>query len=233
MNMKMRVNAGPTNVAWMVGLTLWMGLSLAPSARAIEFSVISAPTVTVNPGQAFTLDIAVDNALGDVTQAMTARITGLSSAGAVVLSGQTAVSHFVGVCLATFCVDGLDTVDNLQFNPNDLAASAQYTPGDDSIQIIAAAALSATAHSGAIDPGLDGPLDMPSARDVTLELVANALGTHVLVIGGTFVDANTNLEVPIPSEAFLTINIVPEPSAALLVGLGLAGLSARRGRERR
>ncbi len=207
-------------------ISILMAFFVSSTASAIEFSVLSSPTVTVAPGQPFTIDIALDNASATNTFGVTGTITGLAAAGAVATGGQSAVSHFVLFCAPapTNCLGGINTVDNIFYNPNDLSASGAYNPGDDSIAIVNVLGLAATAATGALDPGLDGGITVPSARDASITLVASVVGTHVLTVGGTFSDGVNVL--PVQGTSTVTVNVVPEPGTALLMGLGLAGLAA-------
>ena len=209
-------------------LSGWIALAvfLVPtSAGAIEISILGPSSVTVQPGEAFTIDLAVDNASMTSTFGIDVHLSGLAAAGAVATSGRAALSYFNLLCLPspTGCLGGLDFADATFINPNNLADSGAYTPGDDVITLINAFAFPATSFDGSIDPGIDGPIDQPSPRDVTITLVANTLGTHVLTVGGTFSDG-TNI-LPIPGSQTYTVTVVPEPGTALLFGFGLVGLA--------
>ena len=210
-------------------LSGWIALAvfLVPtSAGAIEISILGPSSVTVQPGEAFTIDLAVDNASMTSTFGIDVHLSGLAAAGAVATSGRAALSYFVGFCIPIQCFGGLNVPNDAFFDANDLPGSGIYVPGGDSIVLVQAGGLSATSFDGSIDPGIDGPNDVPSPRDVTITLVANTLGTHVLTVGGIFLDG-TNV-LPIPGSQTYTVTVVPEPGTALLFGFGLAGLGVSR-----
>jgi hypothetical protein len=181
-------------------------LHIASIARAIEVSVIGPDEVTVNPGEFFSIDIALDNASATSNLGVTVELSGLAAAGATVTSGQSAASQFVHSCSATTCLGGASTIDNAFFNPADLSAGLRYTPGDDAVWVIAALSFGSVANTGSLDPGLDGPLDIPSARDATVHLIASTLGRHVLTFGGEFGVLGMG-PVPITNTATFTVHV--------------------------
>ena len=127
------------------------------------------------------------------------------------------------------------TLDDLFFDSSDLSAGAAYTPGDDDVLVISAISLPTqpTDAPGDLDPGLDGQPGMPSARDATIELVASTVGVHVLHFGGEFALAGVECpcERPLAGAPSLTVTVVPEPSSAVLLSIGLAVLAGRRERR--
>ena len=218
--------------AAIIALGLVLAFAIVPTASAIEFSILSDATITVNVSETFTVDIALDNAAETSNVGVRGTITGLNAAGAVVTGGVAAQHFFVGFCSPTNCFAGIDTNDNDFYDSSDLSGASisnGYMEGDDEVVIISALSLNATTSDGTIDPGLDGPLDTPSARDVTIMISAATPGTHVLTVGGTFGSGGNQ---PITNTATITVN-VPEPGAIALSMAALGTVFAVAGVRRR
>ena len=194
------------------------------AATGVEFSLIGSDRLSVNQGETFTINLAFDNASGDLVGAVLADLSGLAGV-ATVTSGRSSPSgHFFTVCSDSACFGGIDTVRNAFFDPDDLSGG-QYVPGDDSVRIVSALTLSPTMGTGVLDPGLDGTPGTPGARDVEITLLAQTVGVYSLQVGGEYSDGVTTFEIPGPS---IELTVVPEPGSALLLGLGLAGLATLR-----
>ena len=204
-------------------------LLLASSSSAVPtLSLLSPATVSVGVGETVTIDLAVDNPDGQIVNGVDIELTGLQAAGAIVIGGQTAPHHFVSFCQPTVCFGGLNTIDNPNFDPLNLAGGV-YSPGDDSVFVIRSLAFDPTSETGSIDPGLDGPFDVPSVRDVTIELTAATEGSHVLTVEGEFSDGVSVLPVV---GTTITIN-VPEPSRIMASLASLCAVSVIAGTRRR
>jgi hypothetical protein len=172
-------------------------IALVPwTSNALEISVIGPNEITVAAGELFTIDQAMTNRYETATVGTEVWVRGLSAAVATPIAGRTARFHLVEQCSASNCFGGLITVDNAFFDPDDLLVN--NTGGGVSAQdpnsLLVVASLSPNIsnplvdNSGALDPGLGGALDEPSDRDVTLDLVANAIGTHIFSITGEYAD---------------------------------------------
>lgn len=209
---------------------------LATTASAIEVSFVGGNSATVAPGEAFTLNIALDNASASLVQGVDIELTGLAAAGATVVSGETARNvdflgsaspvHFARLACSTSppeCSTGLASVDNAFFDPADLSGGI-YSPGDDSVFIIRALASAITNGNGSLDPGLNLSFSGAGAVDASLMVTALTAGTFELTVGGTYSDGSNVLGIQ--QGATFTLNVIPEPGTALLMGLGLAGLAA-------
>jgi hypothetical protein len=205
--------------AKLLSFAVLLAVLVAPTAGAIEISAIGATTVTVEPGEAFSFELAIDNASLTSTVGIEVTLSGMLAAGAVLTSGQSAVANFVQVCTPSACFGGLNTIDNTFYNPNDLGASGAYTPGDDSALVANTISTSgATAQSGEGDPGLLGAINEPSALDVVMNMTATT--SSVFEVTGKYSDSVDVL--PIEGSVMFTVN-VPEPSA---IASSLAGLGA-------
>jgi hypothetical protein len=223
---------------FLMSLTAVTMFFVASTASAVEFTLLSAGTVSVTPGESFTVSIALDNINTESNQGVVGTITGM--AGVVnVVSGVSATgldalgeagTHFVNQCFSSMCFGGITNNSNTFFNADDLAGEGYGGAGSDLVTIVSALSSSAGAATGANDPGLGNTLGAPqgahNAEDVSIVLVA--VGSGELTIGGTFASGGNQ---PITSTATLTVNVIPEPGTALLMGLGLAGLASA-GRRR-
>jgi hypothetical protein len=201
-----------------------MTFFVASTASAFEFTAISNAPATIDVGDIFTIDIELKNASGDAINAFDGGIlSGLS--GFEVVSGQSASAYFVGLCSPSACIGGLDTIDNHFFNPKDLSTSGAYSPGDAGIKLVSALALSPTSANGAIDPGLIGPPNAPSALDATIVLRAVAPGLHDLVFGFELVISGQVVNSPTQTLALTVFgDPIPEPEATLpMIDPGLDG----------
>lgn len=201
----------------------------ASAASALEFTVLSSTDVSVGIGEEFAIDIALTNNNGQGVAGITGTIEGGDAFR--INSGESAVAHLNAVCLAppTGCLGGVNTIDNVFFNPNDLSQGTNADDPRGTITIVNSLGLAASVNTGALDPGLDGGLTVPSERDVTIRLAGLSAGQYVLTIGGSFSDGAATL--PIDGIATVNVTVIPEPGTALLMGLGMAGLAAA-GRRR-
>ncbi|MHA7838983.1 MAG: PEP-CTERM sorting domain-containing protein, partial [bacterium] len=201
-------------------------LLLASTAGAVPtFTLLSPSSLTVALGEEFTIQIALDNPGGTSVVGVDGQLTGLLASGATVVSGRTARVHFTGFCTASNCFGGLPICASCFFDSEDLSENAAFQQGvSDNLQIINALSFTGTTQTGAADPGLIGAINEPSALDVTVTLSLANLGEHVLMIGGEWL-AGAGVPIEQISGTTLTVTVVPEPGTALLMGLGLTGLS--------
>jgi len=212
----------------LVGLTV---LSFASAAGAVEITLLSPSTVTVAPGEAITINIGLSNTSADEVTGLFGDLSGLYAIGGVVVSGRASLENFASFCGLPFpgavpdCFGAIPTFGT-NFDPNDLSAAAlggpsSYSPGDDQVRLIQAlhGPGSFSDGTGAVDPGITGVVGVFDETDITITLIANASGG--VDINLSFGAGGAQFLVPTQT---VTINIVPEPGTALLMGLGLAGL---------
>ena len=147
-------------------------------------------------------------------------------------TGRASRSFFTQFCGGPDnCFGGLDQADNAFFNRLDLVESEIGTNGN-RVQIVNAAALSATTQDGSNDQGWDGTTETP---DVVVTFTGVAEGTTEIVVGtgyqgdGVVVPGGSVVQATGDS---ITIT-VPEPGAvAASVGalgtlLGVIGIRRR------
>lgn len=215
---------------------------LATTATAIEVSFVGGNSATIAPGETLTLNIALDNVSASIVQGTDVSLTGLSAAGATVLGGRAINQvnpttgaqnpvHFTPFCSPVECFGGLASIDNPNYDPNNLAGG-NYVAGADSVFVIRAVSFSPANGTGVNDPGLAELFGQglgAGATDATLDITAQTVGVFTLVLGGEFSDGTDVL--PLGTSSF-ELTVIPEPGTALLMGLGLAGLAgAGRGRR--
>jgi len=217
--------------ATLLSLALLLAVSVASTAGAVELSIQGPTSATIAPGGTFTIEIGLDNASLDNTPGFEAHVIGLAAAGADVTSGAAALLYLNQACFPGFgCVNGLATIDNTFYNPNDL--SEHFTLGDDDLFAINVAGATFSANDGSIDLGVanDQVNLTPSPIDATIDLTATTVGVHTLTITGAWSDGTDVFDLP-TSTFTLT---VPEPGAmaASLAGLGtvfaIVGIRRRR-----
>ena len=196
------------------------------TAGAVEISIQGATSATITSGDAFTIQLGIDNASLDNTPGFEGTLSGLAAAGASVTGGQAAQTHLNEFCFAgPGCFNGVATINNAFYNPNDLGAS--FNAGDDSFLAINVAGAAFAANSGAVDLGVanDTTTVTPSPIDAIINLVANVVGVHQITVGGSWSDGVGVFDLATTTFT-LTVLPIPEPGTALLMGLGLAGLAA-------
>ncbi|MFK7895261.1 MAG: PEP-CTERM sorting domain-containing protein [Myxococcota bacterium] len=204
----------------------------AVSASAITFATVGETTRSVEVGDVITLEFNVDNFAGPGSQfegvlslrASASGFGGSDLTGLQLINGQSAFSYLRGVCVSPdLCLDFLAGWDNSVDNQN----LTQQTNGN--VAVIDADSGSAPSADGSFDWGYDGTFD---TSDVALTfLVTGAvngveLGTQLP--GDAVSTPNGSFDV---ASASYTINVVPEPGTALLLGLGMIGLALRKPRH--
>ena len=202
-----------------VCLSVWIAASAAFGEPT--WSAIGPTSLNVAPGEEFTISLAIDNPGGTSVVGVNGQLTGLLSAEATVVSGQSALFHFVQFCSSpTACFGGIDSANNPFYNPNDLASNGAFVQGvNDNLQIINAIAINGTTADGSLDPGLDG-----TALDVSVTLSLPNVGIHVLTIGGEWGEEGALIADPLNTIP-ITVT-VPEPSEAFASMASLATVAS-------
>ena len=195
---------------------------VASTAAAVDFSIIGADSATVNVGDSFTIDILVTNTAGTELAGLGASV---SEYGANEFDSGAAVSSYLNaVCVSPgICFGGL-----LNLAGGALEESAIGGFGD-RVQIALSAGLSTVANDGSIDQGIDGvvgttqfSLTFTAAESADILIGTSYQGDGVILGDGTSIQAQG---------ATFSLNVIPEPGTALLMGLGLAGLASAGRRE--
>ena len=205
-------------------------LSSASEAAALEVRLLSPDNLVVPLGGTFSIDLAVDNASEAAVLNVELRVRGSYAAGMLVTSGR-ASNRILLVDFGGF-VFGLPTVgcDGCGYDPTDFTMGRQPSRFLDDALVGLWAGVSGIRGDGSLDGGIDG-IDVldPQPRDSTITFLATELGLQTLTVirgwseelpDGTFIWRELE-----PIE--ISVNVVPEPGTALLLGLGLLALSNR------
>jgi hypothetical protein len=206
-------------------------LFAATAASAVEFSVVGPTSVDLAVGESVEISINVDNASATGVNGLGASVYGYDEAVAGFVSGVASKSFFVQFCGGpNACFAGVDQAANAFFDRLALRESEIGSSGK-RVSIVTAAALAPSVQTGALDQGWDGTTNTP---DIVVVFTATGLGSTTLQIGtgytGDGVVLGDGSLIQAAGTAF-TINVIPEPGTALLMGLGLAGLAVAGRRE--
>jgi hypothetical protein len=206
-------------------------LFAATTASAVEFSVVGANSIDLAVGESVEISINVDNASATGVNGLGASVWDYDEAVAGFTSGVASRSFFVQFCGApNNCFGGVDQAANAFFDRLALRESSIGTSGN-RVTIVNAAALSPSSATGALDQGWDGTTGTP---DIVVVFTATGLGSTTLQIGTGYTGDGVVLgdgSLIQADGATFTINVIPEPGTALLMGLGLAGLAVAGRRE--
>jgi hypothetical protein len=204
-------------------------------ASAVETTLMSSASVNIGVGESFTVDLAIDNVSLDRVNAVEVVALGLFAMDGVPIGGRAARDILVQP-ISGGGFFGISAVDNSFIDPDDFSNTA---PPQEPTDIFFLGAWIGgpgfeTSIDGALDGGIDGTaITDPQPRDITLTVLAQSLGNHLLVIqtrwvevvdGGTELRTLPLIEIPVV--------VVPEPGTAMLLGLGLIGLRARGGHRK-
>lgn len=200
---------------------IFSGLTLGSVASAVELNVVGPNSVTVSPGDQVTLDLTIRNPASEGIFGIGASVHGYDESVADFNSGQAVFRFLSNVCVAPHvCLIGLENVVAGALQESAIGANGNR------VQIALAAQLVPHNESGLYDQGLDGVEGTPQfslifdaiAPGVTTFFIDTMYqGDGVVLAGGVLEQATGST---------FTINVVPEPGTALLMGLGLIGLAS-------
>ncbi|MFK7896303.1 MAG: PEP-CTERM sorting domain-containing protein [Myxococcota bacterium] len=224
-------------------LALAAAMMVAPlSASALGISVANVSNTFLLDGETVTVDLVLENATQEDVFGLEILVTGydVNNDGTtlnnhlVLSGGSVAAEVFSDVFVAgTGSFNGLG---NLRAAP---VEQGQGSPIFDPLRtsLFAGASLSSVNADGTLDTGINGlqtngndvhfqvqftaqaGLTGIDANTVTLNFGVGEFGSAAIGAGGQILAFNN---------ASVDITVVPEPGTALLMGLGLAGLAARR-----
>lgn len=225
MDRSLRRTAG-RRLCW-ISVVLLGTLFFTASANAVEFSVIGNSTATVTWGEIITINFVMTNNTDTPVFGIAASVHGYNADDVTFLGGSAVPNYLNQICVAPgACFGGLQNL----VGGSDLVESEIGDNGP-RVQFALSAGLSPVTGIPGVDQGLDNTVSsvMFSLSFIIHRPCSNFLidtsyqGDGVIVEGGQTMQAQ--------GSTFSTA-ICPEPGTALLMGLGLAGLSASSPRHR-
>jgi len=205
----------------------WVGIPGAPASGANAVNIVSAAFTSLT-GDAFTLSIDSTNTVGANVGAIDWRDRGNSTnTDTLVEVGEDFVKNSSGIIRVT--LDGL--------SPGIYSVDAYFLDADssqsDEISVFV------NTGTGYLDTGIDGDAGATTggvnnlttanvtATVATFSFTADGINPVMFVFDGT---PSGDIETPLGGLAIFSLVALPEPSTALLLGMGLVGLASRRRR---
>lgn len=203
----------------------------------VDVTTSGASTSVLQPGETITFDLRLENATNEQISGLEVLVSGFDTPGttAAVSSGL----QLVGGAVATSAFDaitGFGGLTNLRTAPTTRWQLNLFNPEAVRTSLFLAAATSPSSGSGSADLGIDGAL--VGAGDVhfrvTYQLLPTTLATQNILLNfgtdatfGAIAVGPTGDAIPFQNASY-ALTVIPEPGTALLMGLGLVGLAARR-----
>lgn len=198
-------------------------LTFGGAANAVDVTLVGPSAVTVQPGEQVAFGLNIRNPSGQAVHGLGFSVHGYDESVADFNSGQAVQDYLNNVCFAPdLCFGGLENFAGGTLEEGGFGSNGPR------VQFALSASLEPTTGTGAFDQGLDGFEGTPQ---FSLLFDAIAPGVTTLFIDTGYQGDAVILPGGIPLESFgttLTINVVPEPGTALLMGLGLIGLASSR-----
>jgi len=219
----------PQSTRPLFAVVMLCGLMMSSAANAGVIYSVSAltsdasPLSAVTPGSQIILDITVrtdDFALG-----VAGSVSGYDN---TVVAFNAGASTIASTVLNAFCFPAAGCFGGLENQIGSTIPLQENAVGPGvEVEFLAALALSPAGGNGSIDEGLGGVTGAPQ-----FQLVFDVIGIGSTTFNiGTFaeyLDGYTGTIDNNATNASVSLIYLPEPSTALLVGFGLAGLASRR-----
>jgi hypothetical protein len=196
-------------------------ITLATVANAVELNVVGPNSATVLLGQQVAVDVTLTNLSGDTVAGIGVSVYGYDESVADFASGQAVSSYLNTSCTAPgVCSGGLENLRGGSLFESAIAGNGPR------VQIALSATLTPSAGIPGVDQGLDGNAGTPMFS-VLFDAIAPGV-TTLFIDTAYYGDAIVYPDGSIGQAqgSTFTINVIPEPGTALLMGLGLLGLAA-------
>jgi len=226
------------SIVVLASLTIFQTEAHAFSFEVVELLGCESPDPSSGCfGETITIGVRAENPTALEITALSASVTGYDPAIAAFSSGQAVGSMFNEACVATVgCFGGITNT------ATPLGESTNTMSGQLEVLFLTGANVLPASGDGSFDPGLDAadPGIPDASPHFRFSFVISSPGETTLQIGfdaayGNSLFGTGGIDITPPDAnalVFLSSEqspyVVPEPGTALLIGLGLAGLSATR-----